>query len=83
MLEFNCPVCGSPYLEVVFRANRSVRTVYETSDNEDAEIPAQAALPYEQVREYVNQSDIAVPKVMGSPMRMAVPWRPSMNWSSG
>lgn len=52
MLEFKCPICGSDYLDEVFSANRSVRAVYETSDNEDAEFPAEVALSYEQAREY-------------------------------
>jgi transcription elongation factor Elf1 len=50
--EFTCPVCGSNYLDEVYTMNRSVRAVYETSDNEGAEISAEVALSYEQATEY-------------------------------
>jgi len=52
-LEFGfvCPVCGSPYLERIERASRSVRAVYEIEGNSEAEAHAEVALSFEQVLE--------------------------------
>ncbi|MGB6063255.1 MAG: hypothetical protein WBG50_00490 [Desulfomonilaceae bacterium] len=48
---FVCPVCGSQALERIERGNRSVRAVYEISDNSETEAHAEVALSFEQVLE--------------------------------
>lgn len=51
-LEFTCPVCESDRVEKVYLMSRSVRALYETSDNEAAEPHAEAALSFEQAIDY-------------------------------
>lgn len=50
-LDFTCPICGSQALERIERANRSVRAVYEISDNSETKGHAEVALSFEQVME--------------------------------
>lgn len=50
-LGFTCPICGSQALERIERANRSVRAVYEISDNSDTKAHAEVALSFEAVME--------------------------------
>ncbi|MFC1833214.1 hypothetical protein ACFL2Q_00600 [Thermodesulfobacteriota bacterium] len=74
-LGFTCPVCGSHYLEQVYTMSRSVRAVYETSNNEKMEPHAEVALSYEQVTEYGKSfqyccsNDHELTKQDGAPIR--------------